>query len=144
MKSQKGVTLISLVAYIAIFMIIISIMTVISSHLYKNIIIIQEPLKYVTEFNKFSMVFVQDVKNNKSCTVTDTTVEFADGTTYSYTKKAIYRNGVKIAKNIENLKFKSSTYTVNTFVKNIVNIDMTLGKGEKQVKRNIDFVLKYW
>ena len=37
MKTEKGVTLTALVAYISVFMIIISMVTAISAHFYKNV-----------------------------------------------------------------------------------------------------------
>lgn len=144
MRSEKGITLTSLVIYIAAFMLILATMALISNYFFKNISTVKEPLKYVTEFNKFSMVFVQDVKNNDSCTVTDNMIEFKDGTVYSYSGNIIYRNGVKIAKHIKNLKFTSLTYNVDTVTKNMVNVEMTLGQKNEQITRNIDFVLKYW
>ena len=64
MKTEKGVTLTALVAYISVFMIIISMVTAISAHFYKNVAKVESAPKYVTEFNKFSMFFVADVKKN--------------------------------------------------------------------------------
>lgn len=145
MKSQKGITLISLVIYISIFMIVIAVMTTITNYFYKNVTEIKEPLKYVTEINKFSMFFVNDVKNNASTTsVTENSVTFEDGTRYVYNTGKIYRNDVEIAKNIKQLKFSSSIYTVGKVNKNIINVQMILGSGSNQVTRDIDFVLRYW
>lgn len=62
MKTEKGVTLTALVAYISVFMIIISMVTAISAHFYKNVAKVESAPKYVTEFNKFSMFFVAMLK----------------------------------------------------------------------------------
>lgn len=144
MKSQRGITLTALVVYTTAFMLILATMTIITNSFYKNIDAIKEPLKYVTEFNKFSMMFIQDVKRNTSCTVTATSVEFADGTVYSYSSGIITRNGVRVAKYVKSLQFTASTYKVNTLTKNIVNVNATLGQNNESITRNIDFVLKYW
>ena len=62
MKSEKGVTLTALVAYICAFVIILGIVTTISSHFYKNVGQIKETPQYIAEFNKYNMLFVADVK----------------------------------------------------------------------------------
>lgn len=145
MKSEKGVTLTALVAYIAVFMIIIGMVTTISSHFYKNVGQIKEAPQYVTEFNKFSMFFALDVKKNKSITsVSKSNLEFGDGTTYVYKNNSIYRNNEKIAKNVKQFKFTGSDYTVNNFTKKIINVTAEFGKNNETITRNIDFVLKYW
>ena len=145
MKSEKGITLTSLVIYITVFMMILTIMTTISSYFYKNVVKVHISPNYVSEFNKFSMFFVADVKRNTDInTISSTSLEFGDGTVYKYENDAIYRNDLKIAKNVRSFKFTQSDYTVNTVTKKIINVNTVLGNNEKQIERNIDFVLKYW
>ena len=137
MKTEKGVTLTALVAYISVFMIIISMVTAISAHFYKNVAKVESAPKYVTEFNKFSMFFVADVKKNSTTkSNTDTSIEFDDGTKYEY--------GTEVAKNIQAMKFNVSDYTKNGFTKKIVRVDVTLGNGKLNIQKSVDFVLKYW
>ena len=64
MKSEKGVTLTSLVIYMAIFSVILAIMALISNYFFRNIEQIKDSPRYIVEFNKFSMFFIADVKNN--------------------------------------------------------------------------------
>ncbi len=145
MKSEKGVTLTALVVYMIVFMIVLSIMSTISAHFYKNIAGIKNSPQYIAEFNKFSMFFVADVKkNNEINTITDTTLEFADGTSYRYENGSIYRNDKKIARYVKSFKFTQDSYKVNSTIKNIVNVNTTLGNKNENMTRNIDFVLKYW
>lgn len=145
MKSERGVTLTALVAYIGAFTIIIGIITTISTHFYKNVGQIREAPQYITEFNKFSMFFVADVKrNNKINSITNSSIEFEDGTKYIYKDKSIYRNDMKIAKYIKQFSFKESDHTVDGFTKKIVNVTAEFGKNKEVITRNIDFVLKYW
>lgn len=145
MKSEKGVTLTALVAYIGVFTIIIGIITTISTHFYKNIGQIREAPEYITEFNKFSMFFVADVKRNSKITsITSSSLEFEDGTKYIYKDRSIYRNDTKIAKYVKQFNFKGSDYTVNDFTKKIVNVTAEFGRNNETITRNIDFVLKYW
>ena len=138
MKSQKGVTLVALVIYIIVFTIVISILSVISSFFFSNVNFVKEQANYAPEFNKFNMFFIQDVKNNK--------IEFADGTRYDFNsdQKAIYRNGKAIAKNIQVAVFKPSTVTIRNTTKNIVNVNIAIGKAGSLFTKDIDYVLKYW
>lgn len=145
MKSEKGVTLTALVAYMAAFVIIIGIITTISSHFYKNVGQIKEAPEYVEEFNKFSMFFVLDVKKNTEITsISSSNIEFGDGTKYSYKSNCIYRNDEKIAKYVKQFSFTGSDYTVNNFTKKIINVTAEFGRNNETITRNIDFVLKYW
>lgn len=146
MKSQKGVTLVALVIYIIVFTIVISILSVISSFFFSNVNFVKEQANYAPEFNKFNMFFIQDVKNNKNVTVNNNTIEFADGTRYDFNsdQKAIYRNGKAIAKNIQVAVFKPSTVTIRNTTKNIVNVNIAIGKVGSLFTKDIDYVLKYW
>lgn len=145
MKSEKGITLTALVAYITVFVIIITIMTIISSYFYRNVSKIKDSDKYILEYNKFSMFFIADVKKNTDTkSITTNSLEFLDGTLYVYKNNAIYRNNERIAKHIKNFAFTVSDYTVDNFTKKIVKVDTTLGNENSQITRNMDFVLKYW
>ena len=145
MRSQRGVTLTALVIYIIVFTIIIAIMEMISVNFYKNVNKIKESPKYIAEFNSFSMFFVLDAKANTSIKSIDPSkVEFGDGTTYVFRNYAIYRNGKKIAKNIKTFTFSSSDDRQSNFTKKIVNVTAEFGRGNGSIKRNIDFVLRYW
>ena len=145
MKSEKGITLTSLVIYIIVFMIILTIMTTISSHFYENVSKIKDSQRYISEYNKFSMFFIIDVKRNTDITsINSYRVEFADGTVYMYKNNSIYRNDEQIAKYVKEFSFTQSDYTVNDFTKKIINVNATLGNDNEEITRNIDFVLKYW
>ena len=146
MKSQKGVTLVSLVIYIIVLTIVISILGIVSSFFFKNIMIVKEGANYAPEFNKFNMFFIQDVKNNESVTINENTIQFADGTKYDFSldKKEIYRNGKTIAKDIQAVVFKTSTETVRNTTKNIINVNIAIGNTGNLFTKNIDYVLKYW
>lgn len=145
MKSERGVTLTALVAYMGVFMIIIGIVTTISGYFYKNMGQIKETPQYISEFNKFSMFFVLDVKRNSVANVSSpSNIEFEDGTTYEYINNKIYRNQKQIAKNVKNFEFTQLNYTVNDFTKTIINVTGEFGRKNETITRNIDFVLKYW
>ena len=161
MKDQKGITLVILVVYIIIATIAISTTAIITSHFFTNVNIIKEPDMYAVEFNKFNMFFINDVKSNKSATVSAKKVVFADGNTYQLRGTDIYRNETKIASNVQGLNFAESNYNVpNTnFTKKLIEVTLSIGKKtvtgndkqdaiDKSIKnrfnKTIEYVLKYW
>lgn len=144
MKSEKGITLISLVIYMSVFVIVLAVMSTITNNFFANIEGLKESPKYVEEFNKFSMFFIKDAKSNSKANVTNTTVEFEDGTKYEYKNNCIYRNETLLAKNVKECTFIEEKYQVNTVTKNLIKVNSILGSGSEEITRNIDFVLKYW
>lgn len=149
MSNQKGVTLISLIVYIIVLTVIISILSLVSQMFFTNIKYVTEKGKYVSEFNKFNMYFIKDVKNNKDvleCKSNKIILE--DGTIYTYNSEenSIYRNKVKICNNISNCAFSiSDTNKDETggITKKIVTVEMLI-KGSKNLKSTNEYVLRYW
>lgn len=142
---EKGVTLVALTIYILIFMMIIGILTTISTFFYNNIGKVIENPKYVSEFNKFVMFFATDIKNYNSATVTENTVTINDNIIYKFENNKIYRNDTVIAKNILSCKFTITPFNVNTITKNIINLDIKIGRNSSDFfEKNIDFTMKYW
>lgn len=144
-KSERGITIAALTVYILIFTILIGVMTTISTFFFTNVGKVVDTPKYLSEFNKFSMFFVVDIKNYSKATITDNTVSFENGPTYKYQNGYIYRDDTPICKYIMNCKFIEKQYNVNSVTKTIINVDLQIGKNEnKSVKKNIDFTLRYW
>lgn len=144
MKSENGVTLTALVVYIIVATLVVGGMAIVSGHFFSNVSLIQDQSDYVVEYNKFNMFFILDVKDNKTATVTGTTITFENGVKYEYKGNAIYRDDVKIAKNVVSAFFKADTYTVSETEKNLIKVNLTVGKGKKQFQKQIEYVLKYW
>lgn len=144
MKSEQGVTLTSLVIYIAVATVLISTMAVMSSHFFANIQLVKNQSDYVVEYNKFNMFFIQDIKANKAASIIGTTIVFEDGTKYEYKDESIYRNDKKIAKNIRTASFEPATYTVNNVTKNLIKVNLNIGVEKKSYQKQIEYVLKYW
>ena len=144
MKSEQGVTLTSLVIYIAVATVLISTMAVMSSHFFANIQLVKNQSDYVVEYNKFNMFFIQDVKANKAASIIGTTIVFEDGTKYEYKDESIYRNDKKIAKNIRTASFEPAKYTVNNVTKNLIKVNLNIGAEKKSYQKQIEYVLKYW
>lgn len=149
MSNQKGVTLISLIIYIIVLTIIISILALVSQMFFTNIKYITEKGKYVSEFNKFNMYFIRDVKKNKDvleCKSDKIILE--DGTIYTYNinENSIYRNKVKICNNISNCTFSladTNPSETGGITKKIITVEMLI-KGTKNLKTTNEYVLRYW
>ena len=85
MKSNKGVTLTILIIYVIVLSIVIGVLTNISNNFYANTKYIMDNGKYISEFNKFNMYFIEDVKNNSNIySITGNEIIFEDGTIYTY------------------------------------------------------------
>lgn len=149
MKKENGITLISLIIYIISLTLILSLLAVISQNFYKNSNLITEKGKYISEYNKFNMFFIEDCKNNSdiySISSDKYSLVFQDGTTYTYKPEdsGIYRNKVKISKTIMLCNFEKEVITdENSFDKNTIKVNVILGE-ESSFSTTTNYVLKYW
>lgn len=147
MKNERGITLISLIIYIVVMCIVVATLAIISDLFYANTDYIKENSKYVSEYNKFNMYFIEDVKNNKDIyQITDDQIIFEDGTIYTYkgdTDSSIYRNKVKICSNIAYCKFSKTEPIINSITKKVINVHMVI-KGSNLFETTNDYVLRYW
>ena len=78
-KSQKGITLTSLVIYVVALTIIMGVLTTITTTFFSNMGNVVDSPKEINEYNKFIMFFVTDIKNYNTATVTDSSVDFGNG-----------------------------------------------------------------
>lgn len=145
MKSERGITLVSLVVYIIIATIVIGTMALVSTFFFNNMNGIKNQEKYAPEFNKFAMFFIEDVKTNAEATVTTQTVTFERGDIYQYKsdEKKIYRNDKVIAKEVEDVQFTLERILVGSKQKNIIRVKMIMGK-KQEFNKEVEFVLRYW
>lgn len=145
MKSEKGITLTSLVIYVIVATIAISTLSLISTFFFSNMNLIKDQNEHATEFNKFSMFFIEDVKNNRTADVEPKKIIFEDGTVYEYSSGAIYRNDKKIAEKVEDVDFTTYEYTSEntSTTKQVIKVKLTVA-GSVNTQDGVDYVLKYW
>lgn len=147
MKSEKGITLTSLVIYVIVATIVIGIIAMFSSFFFSNMNLIADQDYYATEFNKFNMFFIEDVKSNRIAIIDEnnTRITLEDGTVYRYSNedKSIYRNDVKITEKVEVAEFTSNEIKVENTIKQTITVNMTIGKNKKYSKE-IEYTLRYW
>lgn len=145
MKSEKGITLLSLILYIILLTLVLSMLSVLNNLFFTNTKYLANNSKSISEYNKFNMYFIEDIKNNISADITENTIEFADGTLYTYIKEdmGIYRNKVKICNDIPYCVFSTNEQKVNNTKKQIIDVHL-LVKSPSLFEANNSYVLKYW
>ena len=139
MKSQKGITLISLTIYITAMTVVIAVMAIISSYFYTNVDETSKNIEPLTEYTKFNNFFTDEV-NHMNIRVIDckeSYVVFSNNIQYSYIpeNKGVYRNNVKICRNVESCTFSRK----NQNQKDIIVVTMILSDNEP---RTMEYTLK--
>ena len=108
MKSQKGITLISLIVYIMVMLIVIAILSTVSTTFYKNMKTINTDGIFAEETSKINLYILQDIKEKKLQidTISNDKIllknsQNSEQVTYLSAESGIYRNEVLICENIK-------------------------------------------
>lgn len=134
MKSQKGITLISITIYVIVMAIVVGIVAILSTFFYSNVNDANEAVDPLTEYTKFNSFFTDEVNNKDievlGCGTTNNGqnyIAFNNGVQYTYIpeNEAVYRNRVKIAKGIKECEFKLDVENY----KNVIKV--TFDSGDK-------------
>lgn len=138
MKSQKAVTLTSLVIYIMIVLIVVGILATIWGDFYGNIKEINREGTSNSEIDKFNVYFLKEVKKqgNEVDTISENQILFITGNKYSFKEdKCIYLNdNIKIAENIEKCVFSSSLENGKVVIRIII-------KAKDSEDKTIEYIL---
>ena len=109
MKTNKGITLISLITYIIGLTIVLALIATLTSFFYKNISA-KDINSDTTQYTKFSSTFLEETNNKKNSVIdckpiTDgvSYIIFSSGNQYTFDEnsKSIYKNNFKICDNVE-------------------------------------------
>ncbi len=143
MKSQSGITLVSLTIYVIGVTIVVAIVAVVSNYFYSNNANSSyENVDLAAEYVKFNSFFSDEV-NHENIKVLECNYDgennyivFDNGVQYTFIKenKAVYRNQAKIARQIDNCKF---TYKIKNG-KNVIEVNFEAGS----LSRNATYTLK--
>ena len=120
MKSEKGITIISLIIYVIVLSIVIGMVAIISGAFMDSVDeadMHTDPIEQYTTFNSY---FSEEV-NHPGLEVVqceDDYILFSNGVQYSFIKenRGIYRNKVKICWDIENCTFTESVENGKTVI----------------------------
>lgn len=141
MKSQEGITLISLTIYIVVMVIVIAMISVISGYFYSNIDEVSDTIDPLIEYTKFNSFFTDEVNHSNirvlECLQNGNYIVFDNGVQYTFIaeNKGIYRNKVKICKEVESCTFD---YQIQNG-KNVVVVKLKIGTDKE---RNVTYTLK--
>ena len=103
MKSQKGITLVSLVVYVIVMMIVLGVIGTIITNFYQNTDTIQADTEDIVQFNKFNTYFLKQIKSkgNTVDSITDNYILFKSGNSFSFTNNKIYYNDIQICNGVQ-------------------------------------------
>lgn len=127
MKNNRGITLTSLIIYVIGMVIVVSLIATLTTFFYKNVNV-DNISKDTTQYTKFSNLFLKEINKKDNDVIECKTIEedgqkvsyiiFSDGNQYTYKaeNKSIYKNKIKICKDVEECEFSyiyiDSTYQI--------------------------------
>ncbi len=112
MKSQKGITLISLTIYLISFTIIVGIIASISGFFYGSLRDSNVELDPISEYITFNTFFSKEVNTkNIESQCGENYIVFINGDSliqYTFKNNSIYRNNIKICKDVKECTFSQT------------------------------------
>lgn len=143
MKSEKGITLTSLVIYVIGITIIFAVVANLTIYFNKNSRTIEYTTNNSAQITRLNQYLINDTKKeNAQITEANENIIIiqADGETIKYTydknSKGIYRNKVKIANDVQSLEIKKDIIYDKT--KLLLNI--TIGMQE-QIQKDLEYII---
>ena len=112
--------------------IVIGTIATITSFFYTNVTQLEDNSNYLSEITKFHMYFLEETtkRGNSINLVTNSSISFSDGNTFSFQDNAIYYNHTRICEMISNLEF--SVESVEN--KKLIDVLITIGEGQEYTK----------
>ena len=144
MKSQRGVTLVSLTVYVIVMAIVVGILATITTFFYKNVNDTKAEIDPITEYTTFNSYFSDEINHpnikivkcgnteDEQGNVQSSYIVFNNGVQYTYVSanNGIYRNQVKICRNIEKCSFTEGIENG----KSIITVNFKSGTTEKKTE----------
>lgn len=138
MNNEKGITLVSLVIYIAVMIIVLSVMGSIISTFYDNTDGMNGKVEELIKFNKFNISFLKEVKANNNAVDRIETVNgenyilFNSGNTFLFKNSRIYYNNIVLIDGVKNAKF------IETEDKNIITVTLDFDSFSKTINYKVE------
>lgn len=132
MKSNSGLTITSIIVYIIAMMMVIGTIATITSFFYTNVSNLSDNSDNISEITKFHMYFLEETtkEDNSIAKLTDTSISFHTGNTFTFQDNSIYFNHSKICEEISNLQF--ATEEINE--KTVISVLITIGQDNEYTK----------
>ena len=141
MRKEKGITMISLVVYVAVMTIVIGVMSSIITNFYKNTDTVQGNVQEIVEFSKFNNYFLKEVKsnNNKVDHISDENnyILFTSGNSFSISDNKIYYNNIKICDEVQSMQI-SLGENGDGIDKSIINITLNFESFSKSISYKLE------
>ena len=136
--NNKGITLISLTMYVVGITFVIIAVATLTSFFYNNIVDLRDSTDSLSEFDKFNVAFLKEVKNDEVSVINieKTKITFSNGVTFQFQDNGIYRNYVKICEQIKDCQFSSTTMGENIVIKVYLEIGTDFAKTLEYVGNN--------
>lgn len=125
MKSEKGITLASLIIYVITMLIVVALISVVTGYFYKNVEITTDSNIAMKQYTQFNSYFGEEIAKSGNKIIgagikPDKTnyIAFSSNNVYTYSEesKAIYRNDTKICEDVDECSFmyelKNGRYTI--------------------------------
>ncbi len=131
MKSQKGITLVSLIVYVFVMTIVVGIIAVVTGTFMKSLRDANFYNDPIAEYTAFNSYFTEEV-NHKGVQITDCQdnyIVFDNNVQYSFIpeNRGIYRNQVKICWDIDSCTFSQSEKNGKT----VVTVEFKAGSQDR-------------
>lgn len=128
--NNKGITLISLTMYVVGITFVIIAVATLTSFFYNNIVDLRDSTDSLSEFDKFNVAFLKEIKNDEVgiVNIEKTKITFSNGVTFQFQDNGIYRNYVKICEQIKDCQFSSTTMGENIVIKVYLEIGTDFAK----------------
>lgn len=137
MRSNRGITLTSLIMYVALILIALGILAVLRSNFQSSVKELNQQGTNNYEFDKFNVSFLQEVKKdgNGISSVNASEIIFTTNNKYTFKDNCIYLNDtIKIAENIDSLSFSTELIDKKIVIKVTV-------KPKKSEEKVVEYVL---
>lgn len=139
MKTQKGITIASLLIYVVALSIVVSVMALVMSFYNKNVIGMNDSGELNIELNKFvtQMVHETEEYGNEVINLTATTITFKNGNFYTFKDNRIYQNSIEITNYVKDFNANIE----NDGEKQILKIFILLEKGQAELSKILNYVI---
>ena len=138
MNNEKGITLVSLVIYIAVMILVLSVMSSIISTFYDNTSGMNGKVQEIIKFNKFNINFLKEVKSYNNAVDKIEVVNgenyilFKSGNSFLYKDNKIYYNNIELIDGVKDAKF------IQTEDKNIIMVTLAFNSFSKTINYKVE------
>lgn len=141
MKTQRGITLASLVIYVIALTVVVGVISVLVTFFNHNITNMNNTAEVNLELNKFEAQMIQEtqISGNRieKCDNNAKTLTFTSGNTYIFQDNKIYLNTIEITNNVESFDVRQE----KDGDKQLLKISIHIKKGQIEVSKNLSYVM---